>query len=1369
MIIIWTDETESTDDTNTTLPYVIISPLAKGNAYASTLPYSHSSDLKTLDEIFGLAYQTNAIPAAYYDAQNDGLYDYVDGHSATINDLGDFFAGVGTDAPALTVQQTGGTLTNGAAAGAFGGVNLGTSATNTLTVTNTGNGTLILSNLVITGANAGDFTIGGLTLPATVYAGQSATFNVVFTPTISAAESASLQISDNDTNNNPFTVALSGAGVLVPPTVSLTGPASGTSFAAPANLALAATAADLDGTVTNVAFYQGTTLLGNATSAPFTFTTANLFAGSYALTAVATDNNGLSATSSVVNVTITNSAALNVLQSIKTVFIVAMENHDLVQKNPTGSPQQILGNPAAPYFNSLITPGNPNAAQTAWATHMFSCAINGEHPSEPNYIWMEAGTDFGIRTDNDPNASASVHNVFTNVQHLSAQLTAAGIPWRSYQEDVEYSTSEEASASGSGKPVNVYNGTTQYNYGVKHNPMAFFPDTQNLNCYPLTNFWTDLTNNNIGRYNWITPDQYNEWHSALSGGYSYYGTNYTGDQAAIASGDNALSILIPKIMASQAYQDHGVIIIWTDETESTDDTNTTLPYVIISPLAKGNAYASTLPYSHSSDLKTLDEIFGLAYQTNAIPVAYYDAQNDGRYDYVDGHSAPINDLSDFFQGVGSDAPAMTLLQSGWPLTNGASATSFGAVSFFSDGTETFTITNTGNATLVVSNVVATGADAEDFTVTGLTQPAILAAGQSTSFNVIFSPLDSGTRVATLQITDNDQHNNPFTLSLSGTGVDEPPTVVLTAPANGAKFAAPANLTLSAGASDLYGAITNVAFYQGTNLLGNVTSTPYSLKTANLFAGSYALTAVATDDSGAVATSSVVNVTITNTAALNVLQSIKTVFIIAMENHDLVQKNPTGSPQQILGNPAAPYFNSLITPGNPNAAQTAWATHMFSCAINGEHPSEPNYIWMEAGTDFGVRTDNDPNASTSVHNVFTNVQHLSAQLTAAGIPWRSYQEDLEYTTEEKSASGSGKPVNVYNGTTQYNYGVKHNPMAFFNDTQNQFCYPLTNFWTDLTNNNIGRYNWITPDQYNEWHSALSGGYSYNGTAWTGDQAAIASGDNALSILIPKIMASAAYQDHGVIIIWTDETESTDDTNTTLPYVIISPLAKGNAYASTLPYSHSSDLKTLDEIFGLAYQTNAIPAAYYDAQNDGLYDYVDGHSAPINDLSDFFKGVGMMITNQPASVTTNAGTTAGFNIGATAPTPLNYQWYFGTNLLAGQTNSALSIASVGPTNVGSYYVVVSSASGSANSASATLTVIYQAPNVVGGQVVLGSNGFQLAFSGPSGQTYQVLASDDLTVPQSAWTVLGTGTFGSTGVSFTDPDAVNHPHRYYVIKSP
>jgi hypothetical protein len=522
---------------------------------------------------------------------------------------------------------------------------------------------------------------------------------------------------------------------------------------------------------------------------------------------------------------------------------------------------------------------------------------------------------------------------------------------------------------------------------------------------------------------------------------------------------------------------------------------------------------------------------------------------------------------------------------------------------------------------------------------------------------------------------------PFAAVLLG-GVSAQATVSLTSPTNNAVVDVSSGLALSATASSTNGTVTNVAFYQNTFLLANVTSAPYTFNWTNAPSGVYTLTAVATDNSGASSTSSVVKVTAKNPVALATLQRIKTIFVIPLENHDLVQSAPTGNPQQLLGNPACPYFNSLITPGNSNAVQVSYATHYYSVAINGEHPSEPNYVWSEAGTDFGVRTDADPSSGSGNNFGVGGSNHLSGQLTAAGIPWHTYQEDVQYSSSELvSANGSGKPVNPYNGTTEYNYAVKHNPMAFFTDTQNKNYYPMTNLWADLTNNNVGRYNWITPDQYNEMHSSLPSGYTYHGVAYTGDQAAIAEGDNCLSIVIPKIMASQAYQDHGVIIIWTDETESTDNTNTTLPYVIISPLARGNAYASTLPYSHSSDLKMMDEIFGLAYQTNAIPAAEKDAQNTG-YNDVNGSSAPIYDMSDMF---------------------------------------------------------------------------------------YQSPQIVGAPTMQGAGGLQLTFSGLAGQTYAVLASDDPTVPLSAWTVLSTGTFSGSNISFTDTDAANHPHRYYVIKSP
>src|SRR5258707_242380 len=88
-----------------------------------------------------------------------------------------------------------------------------------------------------------------------------------------------------------------------PPMVSITSPANGASFTAPAVVPISANAADPDGSVTNVAFLDGTTPLGHTNQTPYTVT-ATLAAGVHPLTAVATDNLGLSATSAVVSVTV---------------------------------------------------------------------------------------------------------------------------------------------------------------------------------------------------------------------------------------------------------------------------------------------------------------------------------------------------------------------------------------------------------------------------------------------------------------------------------------------------------------------------------------------------------------------------------------------------------------------------------------------------------------------------------------------------------------------------------------------------------------------------------------------------------------------------------------------------------------------------------------------------------------------------------------------------------------------------------------------------------------------------------------------------------------------------------------------------------
>ena len=443
------------------------------------------------------------------------------------------------------------------------------------------------------------------------------------------------------------------------------------------------------------------------------------------------------------------------LPPVKTVFVIAMENHNFTQPDPLANPQQIFGNPAAPFINSLITPGHSNAVQVAYATRYYNAGV-GVHPSEPSYLWAEAGTDFGVHTDEDPSAAAG--NLF-NAPHLTAQLNTAGIAWKSYQEDVQLAASPINSAAGtSGTVINPYYGTGQYDYAVKHNPMAFFTDTQMQNVSALTAFLNDLTNHAIGRYNWITPNQFNSQHSALSGGFTYHGVYYSGDQAAIAQGDNFLATLIPQIMASAAYQDHGVIIIRWDETENGDDPRYAIPGIIISPLAKGNAYASSVELNHSSVLKTMAEIFGLGFLANPIPASETKASGSG-YNEV----ATANDLSDLFQTT----PNLGVQQSGTTLTNGGSAPAFGTIKVGVSVTNTFTVTNSGIATLILSNLVVTGANAGDFTVSGITLPAAVGVGGSGTFNVVFSPTGGGKRTATLQIINNDPKNNPFSLKLTG--------------------------------------------------------------------------------------------------------------------------------------------------------------------------------------------------------------------------------------------------------------------------------------------------------------------------------------------------------------------------------------------------------------------------------------------------------------------------------------------------------------------------------------------------------------------------------------------------------------------------
>ena len=88
-----------------------------------------------------------------------------------------------------------------------------------------------------------------------------------------------------------------------------------------------------------------------------------------------------------------------------------------------------------------------------------------------------------------------------------------------------------------------------------------------------------------------------------------------------------------------------------------------------------------------------------------------------------------------------------------------------------------------------------------------------------------------------------------------------PVVSITTPTNGAAFTAPANITLTATATDANAAVTNVEYFLGTNSVGRASSSPYSVALNNVQPGFYSLTAKATDAVGASSLSSPVSINV----------------------------------------------------------------------------------------------------------------------------------------------------------------------------------------------------------------------------------------------------------------------------------------------------------------------------------------------------------------------------------------------------------------------------------------------------------------------------------------------------------------------------
>ena len=154
------------------------------------------------------------------------------------------------------------------------------------------------------------------------------------------------------------------------------------------------------------------------------------------------------------------------------------------------------------------------------------------------------------------------------------------------------------------------------------------------------------------------------------------------------------------------------------------------------------------------------------------------------------------------------------------------------------------------------------------------QPAVSASGA-----LSYTPAGTGFGVATVTVVLKDDGGianggvdasiaHTFAIALNG-----PPAVSIVNPTNGSVFVGTSNITVIAEASDPDSMVTNVQIFLGTNAIGTFTNAPYFVALTNLVPGFYSFRAVAVDDLGLRATSSIVLITVTQSPPVSALGPI----------------------------------------------------------------------------------------------------------------------------------------------------------------------------------------------------------------------------------------------------------------------------------------------------------------------------------------------------------------------------------------------------------------------------------------------------------------------------------------------------------------
>lgn len=196
------------------------------------------------------------------------------------------------------------------------------------------------------------------------------------------------------------------------------------------------------------------------------------------------------------------------------------------------------------------------------------------------------------------------------------------------------------------------------------------------------------------------------------------------------------------------------------------------PYVAISGTHSGDFTVTTIPSNSIAAISSTSFVITFNPSADGLREAIVTIANDD----PDEGSYTFN-----IQGTGfTPAPEIDITGLGFSITNGDASpvttddTDFGTTDIGTPVAHTFTIDNSGDASLSIGAISFSGTGAGDFSVT--TSPAAsIASSGNTTFEVTFNPSASGSRTAIISIVNGDSDENPYTFTIQGDGSYPPPS------------------------------------------------------------------------------------------------------------------------------------------------------------------------------------------------------------------------------------------------------------------------------------------------------------------------------------------------------------------------------------------------------------------------------------------------------------------------------------------------------------------------------------------------------------------------------------------------------------------